>query len=344
MAKKVFIGVGHGGKDPGAVANGFKESEFNLDVAKSCADVLKNHGVSVRLSRENDASENLATRIAECKAFKPNLAVDIHFNAGGGDGAEVYHKKKDKTDDTFAKNILTELYAIGQNMHSTTPTKIESGMKTKLTSSGTDYFGFVRQTSCPSVLVECAYIDNKTDVKIVDTLTERKTMGVAIAKGILKTLGVAYKSETVKESKKPATTTNKTSTTSNTSTFKKGDKVKVKKAVTYDGKSFKTYYDVYDVLEVKGDRITIGIGKTVTTAVKGENLTKATSTSTVKTIQVGSTVKVKKGAKTFNGGSLAPFVYERNHKVKEINVDRVVITYNGAVVAAVRKSDLTLID
>lgn len=67
-------------------------------------------------------------------------------------------------------------------------------------------------------------------------------------------------------------------------------------------------------------------------------------TPVVKKIDIGSTVKVKTGAKTFNGGNLATFVYERNHKVKEINVDRVVITYDGVVVAAVRKSDLILVD
>lgn len=63
-----------------------------------------------------------------------------------------------------------------------------------------------------------------------------------------------------------------------------------------------------------------------------------------KEIKVGSTVKVNKGAKTFNGGHLASFVYERNHQVKQINVDRVVITYQGTIVAAVRKADLTLVD
>lgn len=61
-------------------------------------------------------------------------------------------------------------------------------------------------------------------------------------------------------------------------------------------------------------------------------------------IKIGSTVRLKKGAKTFNGGNLASFVYERNHQVKEINVDRVVITYNKIVVAAVRKSDLIVIN
>ena len=36
MAKKVFIGVGHGGSDPGAVANGFREKDLNLAIALAC--------------------------------------------------------------------------------------------------------------------------------------------------------------------------------------------------------------------------------------------------------------------------------------------------------------------
>lgn len=63
-----------------------------------------------------------------------------------------------------------------------------------------------------------------------------------------------------------------------------------------------------------------------------------------KEIKVGSTVRLKKGAKTYTGGNLASFVYERNHIVKQINTDRVVITYQGTVVAAVKKCDLTLVD
>ena len=56
--------------------------------------------------------------------------------------------------------------------------------------------------------------------------------------------------------------------------FQEGDKVKVLQAVTYTGKAFTTYYDKYDVLEVSGDRVVIGIGKTVTAAVNAANLEK----------------------------------------------------------------------
>ena len=50
---------------------------------------------------------------------------------------------------------------------------------------------------------------------------------------------------------------------------------KVLNAVTYDGKSFKTYYDTYDVIQVNGDRVVIGVGATVTAAVNAANLRKA---------------------------------------------------------------------
>ena len=183
MAKKVYIGVGHGGYDPGAVAFGRKEKDLALDIAKACMDTLIYHGVTVKISRETDITKDLSDRIKECNSFAPDVALDIHLNAGGGDGAEVFHAKNDSKDDALAQNVLNEIIAIGQNSR---------GLKTKLASNGTDYFGFIRQIKCPSVLVECAFMDNATDVQIVDTLEERKKMGVAIAKGILATLGVKY--------------------------------------------------------------------------------------------------------------------------------------------------------
>lgn len=57
-------------------------------------------------------------------------------------------------------------------------------------------------------------------------------------------------------------------------------------------------------------------------------------------ISIGDTVRVKKGARTYTGGWLASFVYDRKHKVLELNGDRAVITYEGVVVAAVKLVDL----
>lgn len=59
-----------------------------------------------------------------------------------------------------------------------------------------------------------------------------------------------------------------------------------------------------------------------------------------KTVTVGATVRLKKGARDYDGRALAAFVYERDHVVKKIEGNRAVITYGGVTVAAVKVVDL----
>jgi N-acetylmuramoyl-L-alanine amidase len=183
---KVFIGVGHGGSDPGAVANNTKEKDLNLSIALACRDMLERHGVSVKMSRTKDENDTLSEEIRECNAFAPDLAVDIHNNAGGGDGAEAFYHYGGGKSKTLAENILGEIVKVGQNSR---------GAKIRKNSNGKDYYGFIRETSCPSVIVECAFVDNASDLKILASESQRKSMGEAIAKGILKTLGIAIQCE-----------------------------------------------------------------------------------------------------------------------------------------------------
>lgn len=183
---KVFIGVGHGGSDPGAVANNTNEKDLNLSIALACRDELERHGVSVKMSRAKDENDPLSEEIKECNAYSPDLAVEIHNNAGGGDGAEVFHHHGGGVGKTLAENILKEIVNIGQNSR---------GTKIRKNSQGKDYYGFIRNTSCPAVIVECAFVDNATDLEILASESKRQLMGQAIAKGVLKTLGVAYQGE-----------------------------------------------------------------------------------------------------------------------------------------------------
>lgn len=183
---KVFLGVGHGGSDSGAVANNTKEKDLNLSIALACRDVLIRHGVEVKMSRTKDENDPLSEEIKECNAFSPDLAVDIHNNAGGGDGAEVFYHYGGGKSKTLAENILSEIVKVGQNSR---------GAKVRKNSSGKDYYGFIRETSCPAVIVECAFVDNAQDLKILATEGKRKTMGEALAKGILKSLGIEFQAE-----------------------------------------------------------------------------------------------------------------------------------------------------
>jgi N-acetylmuramoyl-L-alanine amidase len=192
MAKTVFLNAGHGGSDPGAIGNGFKEKDLNLSITLACRDVLEKHGVKVVMGRTKDVDTHSSGILNACNNSKADLAIDIHNNAGGGDGAEVFYHHGGGVGKTLATNIIAEIKAVGQNSR---------GIKTKKNSSGTDYYYFIRQTTPPAVIVECAFVDNKNDIKIINTATKQKTMGVAIAKGILKTLGIEYKTAV----SKPAT-------------------------------------------------------------------------------------------------------------------------------------------
>lgn len=194
MAKKVFIGVGHGGSDSGAVKY-ITEKDVNLTMALACRDELVRHGVEVRMSRTKDENDTITQEIAECNVFKPDLALDVHNNAGGGDGFEAYYHVGGGLSKTLAKNIEAEIKKIGQNSR---------GCKTKANASGSDYYAFIRETGCPAVIVEGVFVDNKADAAQADTTAEQKKFGVAYAKGILKTLEIPYKEPTT--TKKPAAT------------------------------------------------------------------------------------------------------------------------------------------
>ena len=129
---KVFIGVGHGGSDPGAVGY-LEEADVNLVMAKACRDYLEANGVKVKMSRTKDENDPISEEVRECNAFDPDLAVDVHNNSGGGDGFEALHTHKGGVGKTLAKNIEAEVKKIGQNSR---------GLKTRLNSDGNDYFAF----------------------------------------------------------------------------------------------------------------------------------------------------------------------------------------------------------
>lgn len=138
------------------------------------------------MSRTKDEDDPLTEEIRECNAYDPDLAVDIHTNAGGGTGFEVYHTLGGGKGKTLAQNIEAEVKAIGQTSR---------GCKTKANSAGRDYFGFIRETTCPVVICECAFIDTAADRAKVATADKQVVFGKAYARGILKTLGIAVQPE-----------------------------------------------------------------------------------------------------------------------------------------------------
>jgi hypothetical protein len=184
---RVFISVGHGGRDPGAVANNFRESDLNLSVANFCTQDLKRHNVAVATSRTSDIDDDVNRQVRLAREFNASFAVDIHFNAFNGNarGFEVFHSIAPGPNEiNLCRNIEREFVNIGM------PTR---GLKTRVGANGTDFFGFIRMLNIPAIIVECAFIDNLQDLQFFNTIEKQKCMGIAIARGILNTLNIEIK-------------------------------------------------------------------------------------------------------------------------------------------------------
>lgn len=156
-----------------------------------------------------------------------------------------------------------------------------------------------------------------------------------------------------KLNEKPVTTNTSTNSstkkeTSTNTSIKKGALVSITKgAKYYNGKTVPSWVvnTKWYVASVSGNKAIIDKSEdgknSINSPIDVKYLKVASKTATPK-IKVGSTVKVTKGAKTYDGKKLASFVYSRKHKVKELNGNRAVITYLGITVCAIDVKNLTL--
>lgn len=138
--------------------------------------------------------------------------------------------------------------------------------------------------------------------------------------------------------------------------YKVGDKVRVIDNITYNGVRFATYYDEYDVIQVNGDRVVIGIGNTVTAAVNAANIAKdeeiaeapadaevPTDIPTQEETENAHGFKVGQKVKVINAydyyGNMFKCWYNK-YDVIEVKNDRIVIGIGNTATAAVNAANL----
>lgn len=288
MSKRVFIGVGHGGSDSGA--NSYvKEKDANLTIALELRKQLEAAGLVVGMSRTTDENDPIGEEIREANAFKPDIAVEVHNNAGGGDGWECFVQTNQYAAQSraCAEAIEAEVKAMGQKSR---------GLKTKV-------FGWTYNVKAPAVLLEGFFVDKWADAKDFDTVAEQQALGRAYARGVLKYLGIDPAAAPAKPEPETATiytvqasavyhdkaaadaaltelkdmgfTATVTAKAAPTREIEKGDTVQVKKGARYyDGKTPNpVIYDrVHKVHSMNGDRVVISYSGIVIGAMHKDNL------------------------------------------------------------------------
>lgn len=165
------INDGHtiSGFDGGAVSNGIREQDLTRMVGNLVRIKLKARGHSVtNCSVDSASSVRIALNAISTKsnAVKCDLFISIHFNAsnGLGHGTEVftYNAKELKP----ARDILNNIVKLGF-----TNRGIKDG----------SHLAVIKNTNAPAMLIECAFIDSKSDMKLLSI----EKMSDAIVNGLI---------------------------------------------------------------------------------------------------------------------------------------------------------------
>lgn len=178
--KIVHLDFGHGGKDPGATGNGLKEKDVVLAVGLKVGKELERHGVKVTYSRKNDKFVELRERANIANRAKAGVFVSIHcnaFNNASAQGLETFHFAGSANGKKLATSVQNSIMAAKLYNRN-------RGIKTA-------NFAVLRHTSMPAALVELGFITNSQDASLLKS--KQSDFAVAIAKGILNYLGIAYK-------------------------------------------------------------------------------------------------------------------------------------------------------
>ena len=165
---KYNVHAGHNSIVPGA-GKYLDEVAEDRKVKNKVISLLKSAGNTVYDCTDDKGrtqGANLANIVAKCNAHSVDLDISIHLNAGGGTGVEVYYYTGDSTGKAKAAAVST---AISQAL----------GIRNR-GAKATRGLYVLSNTKATAILVECCFVDNKTDQVAWDA----DKCALAIVKGV----------------------------------------------------------------------------------------------------------------------------------------------------------------
>ncbi len=215
----VIIDPGHGGSAPGAPSKyGPSEKYYTLPLSKMIAEEIEKHrGFKAVLTRRGDYDVGLYRRIEIAKQHGGHCFVSVHLNSNRKrklKGSEVYYLTREATSDKHAASVAEKenmdfgedvdrkelngdveeiLYNMLRNNAYNMSSVLASNMARELERVGSIPFRGIRQGNIlvlrgiemPSVLVEVAYLSNKSDVTQIKKKSVQRKVAKAVANGVV---------------------------------------------------------------------------------------------------------------------------------------------------------------
>lgn len=195
--RTVILDAGHGGEDGGAIGQldgrEICEKDINLAITLILRDMLEADGVNVILTREEDVLLydrntdyqgrkkvlDLAARLHVGESTPNAIFVSIHMNAftqAKYKGMQVYYSPNHPMSEALAENIQT---TTGEQLQK------ENDRRIKQADSG---IFLLDRLPCPAVLVECGFLSNPEDCRLLSQDEYQQQMAFVLFCAIRQTL------------------------------------------------------------------------------------------------------------------------------------------------------------
>lgn len=185
VTKKIVIDPYRGGDDIGNTATGLVEKDFNLKVSKYIYDRLKDLGVPVSITRSDDSTIDIDSRINKIKSFYGNgndVIVISSALTSGDEGASIVYALRNSS--TLASSIAKEIEKTGQEVNKFYQRRLPSD-------TSKDYNQLIRDTANNESLI--IYYGNVDDVDEVNMLINNSDeLGEAVVIALADYLGLSY--------------------------------------------------------------------------------------------------------------------------------------------------------
>lgn len=187
---QIILDAGHGGFDGGAVApDGTIEKDINLKICMTLAEFLKASGYEVILTRESDVStddaptekiasrkkSDLRNRLNLMDSYPDAVFVSVHLNkftTSTARGSQVFYGGKNK-----------ESSQLGEAIQNSIINKLQPDNQ-RVNKQATPSTYLLYNAKLPAVLVECGFLSNESDLKLLKQSDYQKKMAFCIFCGI----------------------------------------------------------------------------------------------------------------------------------------------------------------
>jgi|LGVF01.2.fsa_nt_gb N-acetylmuramoyl-L-alanine amidase len=171
----VLIDAGHGGRDKGStgLTTGVYESDLNLLYSKQLEEYFNNFGIRVIQTRKDEDAlfvgargfikkKDMQVRKNLIEAEKPNMVISLHMNefvAGKNQsGAQVFYEEGSETGKELSGYMQAEFN--------------KNQPKQRINLAGDFYL--LRDLSIPAVIVECGFLSNEAEEKLLQTKAHKE--------------------------------------------------------------------------------------------------------------------------------------------------------------------------